>query len=245
MHEMNSSRSGRINRDSAERLLSAAAVEPRGVPDALIHLLAAARAIAQPAELAGESAAMDAFRAVLLGPTPHPRRRSMLQTALAKFLTLKVAAAAVVTVAATGGVALAATNGALPDALSNHSPTAKPSAHSTADDSAKPSASTGAKGSPSPSLVGLCRAYQAGAGDNPGKALENPAFTALITAAGDKDKVTAYCGSLLAAQKSAHPTPKNGPGGAPTTHPTGKADSHPTGAPVGRMTPTPTGGTAS
>ena len=161
----------------------------------------------------------------------------MLQTTLAKFLTLKVAAAAVVTVAATGGVALAASNGALPDALGNHLPFGKATPSASAESSAKPSASTGAKGSPSPSLVGLCRAYRAGAGDNPGKALENPAFTALITTAGGKDKVATYCDTLLAAQKTAHPTPKDHPSGAPTTHPAGKPGTHPTGGPAGHMTP--------
>ena len=33
---------------------------------------------------------------------------------------------------------------------------------------------------PSPSLRGLCQAYTAHAADNPGKALDNPAFAALI-----------------------------------------------------------------
>lgn len=249
---MNAHRPGRINRDTAERLLNGVVVDPQDGPDVLVSLLAATRAVARRDELVDETAAMDAFRAAHLGLIRQPRRRSMLETALAKLLTLKVAAAAVVTVAATGGVALAAANGALPNPLSSDGSKAKPSAHATGEPSpnAGKSAAADAKGTPSPSLVGLCRAYKAGAGDNPGKALENPAFTVLITTAGDKEKVAAYCEALLAAHKSDHGAPTNRPSGAPSTHPTGKTDRHPTGAPTNkstgapstRMTPPPTAG---
>lgn len=249
---MNAHRPRRVDRDTAERLLSGAVVDPQDGPDVLVRLLAATRAPAHPVELAGESAAMDAFRAAHLGLVLQPRRRSMLETALAKLLTLKVAAAAVATVAATGGVALAASSGALPNPLGSDDPKAKPSAHATG----KPSADADGKGnaSPSPSLVGLCRAYKAGAGDNPGKALENPAFSVLITTAGDKEKVAAYCDTLLAAQKGDKTPggPSTRPGGASETHPTGKPDSHPSGpatkptsAPVTRVTPPPTAGATS
>jgi hypothetical protein len=74
----------------------------------------------------------------------------------------------------------------------------------------------GANGSPSPSLVGLCHAVNAGNKDDHGKALENPAFTALITAAGGKEKVDAFCVKLLAAASAAskeHPShPADDPG---------------------------------
>ena len=36
-------------------------------------------------------------------------------------------------------------------------------------------------------MIGLCRAYEAGRGKTSGKALDNPAFTSLITAAGRRD----------------------------------------------------------
>jgi hypothetical protein len=165
----------------------------------------------------------------------------MLHTALAKLLTLKVAAAAAVTVAATGGVALAANSGNLPSPLDDDKPTAGPSASASADadqtrdgtgDTVKPT--TGAQGqgtgtgdhgaaaSPAPSLVGLCRAYTAGAGDNPGKALENPAFTVLVTTAGGRDKVVSYCGALLAAEKPHGKAPTAKPDNGPTTRPTAK-----------------------
>jgi hypothetical protein len=51
---------------------------------------------------------------------------------------------------------------------------------------------------PSPSMAGLCKAYEARKGDNAGKALDSPAFTALITAAGDKDNVDDYCDAIAA-----------------------------------------------
>ena len=147
----------------------------------------------------------------------------MIETALAKLLTLKVAAATVVAVAATGGVALAASNGALPNPLRSNTPSAGESAHPTA----RPSRSAGGEhdaATPSPSLIGLCKAYTAGAGVNPGKALENPAFGALITAAGGRDKVDGYCVTALAANTSSQPTPTRGGGqsldhGTPSTRP--------------------------
>ena len=49
--------------------------------------------------------------------------------------------------------------------------------------------------------------------DDQGKALENPAFTALITAAGGKAKVDAFCVKLLAAAAA-----------APKEHPSHPAD---------------------
>lgn len=154
----------------------------------------------------------------------------MLETALAKLLTLKVAGATAVAAAATGGVALAATNGVLPNPLADNAKV-QPSPHA-AQPSKQAGKSAGAKGaaSPSPSLVGLCHAFTAGAGDNPGKALENPAFTALITEAGDKEKVAAYCDALLA-QANTKPAPSARPTKARPSHTAGKPDSVPTAVP--------------
>ena len=88
----------------------------------------------------------------------------------------------------------------------------------------------GAQGSPSPSMVGLCHAVDAGNKDDHGKALENPAFTALVTAAGGKDKVDLFCATLLA---SASEAPKEHP-----SHPTDSA-SHRTGPPADHGTGKP------
>ncbi|MET8838426.1 hypothetical protein ABZV78_31620 [Micromonospora sp. NPDC004540] len=147
----------------------------------------------------------------------------MSQFVLAKLLTVK-AGAAVLAVTAGVGVAFAAATGTLPGPLTDRP--AKPSTYATAAPSATDGKGRGpaeAKGSPSPNLVGLCRAYRAGAGDNPGKALESPAFRALITTAGDKEKVAAYCAPLVAAEKGrpARPT-------ATPSHPAGRPDSRPT-----------------
>lgn len=151
-----------------------------------------------------------------------------MSVALAKLLTLKVAAVAVVATATVGGAALAAT-GVLPTPFgtggpgSNH-PTGKPGdsdGHSPA--------------SPSPSLVGLCRAFTAGATDNKGHAIDNPAFGALVSAAGGVDKVAGFCETLLATQgadtPSGHPTGRPTVTGPPANVPDHASTGHPTGPP--------------
>ncbi|MEU7875173.1 PT domain-containing protein [Dactylosporangium sp. NPDC049140] len=236
-------RTRRITAATAERLLADAGSDRI---DDQHHLLAAVLAAsagpAQPAELIGRRQAVAGFRTAQLHPAPPQRRQSVIKTALVKLLTVKAATVAVLAVGA-GGVALAATTGALPNPLNSH---ANPAA-SAGDShlSARPSASEHGPGNanPSPSLVGLCHAYTAGAGAEHGKALENPAFGALITAAGGKDKVDAYCAKLLAtsASESARPggQPSEHPTGAPTNHPTGAPTSAPTNHSTGRPSPQP------
>lgn len=129
----------------------------------------------------------------------------MIKVALAKLLTLKVAAVATTAVAA-GGVAVAAGTGAIPSPFG-----AKPSASS----SAKPG-DNHAKGSPSPSLEGLCNAYSNGNKQDKGKALENPAFTALIDAAGGKDKVEAFCADLAKNAPANRPSDAGRPSAKPS-----------------------------
>lgn len=129
----------------------------------------------------------------------------MIKAALAKVITVKVGLAVGAAVTA-GGVALAAGNGNLPNPFeakpkASHSPAAK-------DNSAK--------GNPSPSLVGLCRAYSAGNKEERGKSLENPAFTALIDEAGGKDKVEGYCDGVL---RSAAPAGRPSDAGKPSARP--------------------------
>lgn len=152
--------------------------------------------------------------------------------------TRKVAAApaavlaAVGMVVAGGGIALAASHGALQVPFTGHdnrpadapsatatvnpgltrTPAAEPSDDATTETSepSEPSASA----TPSPSLDGLCVAYQAGA---MAKAASNPAFTALITAAGGADQVDAYCVSRIGA--STHPAKPTHPA-RPTQVPT-------------------------
>ncbi|MEU5266598.1 hypothetical protein [Amycolatopsis sp. NPDC021455] len=249
----------RIDRHTAEQLLSGVPVD---APDALTGLLAAAAAPPRDGELAGEHAAMSAFlEAAQHAHAPRPRSPSMIKTMLAKLLTAKVAAAAAA-VFAVGGVATAAVTGALPLPAGGSSPAPAASSHAQspansaaeptkthASDATQPEHQPGS--SPSPSLVGLCHAYSAGDKAEHGKALESPAFTALITAAGDKAKVDGYCDTLLKAEAStpAHPTgtpgapadPGNSDQGkshAPETgaHPTGAPETHPSGPPATRPT---------
>lgn len=123
-----------------------------------------------------------------------------------------------------GGVALAAATGHLPAHAGGHpssAPAQPASASATHGKDAiggHPSAST------SPALQGLCRAYQAGAGSNPGKALASPAFTTLINAAGGRDHVASYCAGVLASSPSSHSYSH----GATPSHQTGKPTAHPT-----------------
>jgi hypothetical protein len=144
-----------------------------------------------------------------------------------------------------GGFALAAATGHMPANLSGKPTAAGSAAVATARPAASGKSTSHPASSPSPSLRGLCQAYTAHAGRNTGKALDTPAFTALITAAGGKDSVTAFCTGLLAThpgnastshqagKPSSHPTPANTrhptgrPTAAPTNHPTGKPTSHP------------------
>ena len=162
-----------------------------------------------------------------------------------KLLGAKLGIAAALAAAATGGVALAAaahtqtepahhaTPASTPVAAPSHAGTPTPKAATTtapapghgATASAAPPAPAGGVGShpsasrpsasPSPALRGLCIVYFAMGGAD-GKVIDNPAFRALVTAAGGKGKVTAYCKTLLRADPN----------------PTGPARSHPVGPPI-------------
>jgi len=165
---MSTHRSRRIGRHTAEQLLRGG--RPAGA-DAVSDLLTAASAPAGAGELAGEQAALAAFRSARLAPAPQPRRPSMLKTALAKVLTVKIAAAAV-TATAAGGIALAAATGNLPAQRDDtpRSPSTGQVVETTVTGPSGNKDATGkgtntdkdGKGSPSPSLEGLCHAYSAG-----------------------------------------------------------------------------------
>jgi hypothetical protein len=153
----------------------------------------------------------------------------MIQTTLAKLLTVKVAAAAI-GVTALGGAALASGAGPLPNQLADTTPKAQASSSSVTGPrsegaggrqspkttlSPKVKKDKEAKGRPSPSMVGLCRAYAAKPAGQRGKSLRSPAFTALITSAGGRQNVTGYCALVLAVKASdapGHPNGKPKPG---------------------------------
>lgn len=138
-----------------------------------------------------------------------------------------------------GGVALAAATGHMPSSFTGKPAAAASAASATETPSANGNPSGHPASSPSPSLRGLCQAYTAHVGSNPGKALESPAFSALITAAGGKSNVAAFCAAKLAVQ------PGNGhashPGGKPSSLPTAANTSHPTGKPTAMPSGHPTG----
>jgi hypothetical protein len=158
---------------------------------------------------------------------------------LAKVLTVKAAVIAA-TVMAAGGVAVAAVTSNLPGQNGNSGQVSATSSvestpeqnrgpdksgeHGKPTDKDKPKGNedkqegkdTNGNPSPSPSLVGLCNAYTAGQKSEHGKALENPAFSALVTAAGGKENVDKFCDDLLTVAKPGHPEDKPS-----KDHPTG------------------------
>jgi hypothetical protein len=263
---MSTHRDRRITRAEAEQLLRTG----QGGPEALSALLAAAASPAAAGEFAGEGAALAEFRAASLSTVPSPRRRHLtVKTALANLLTAKLAAAAAVAATATGGVALAAATGHLSGSTHPAAhPVAVTSVAGATDDpgetpgtesggapatEAAESRDTGGSATPSPSLVGLCRAFQAGATDNPGKALQNPAFSVLVSTAGGADNVAAFCLEMVGPAVShtghgrmsgapvSHPVgPPAGHPGPPSPLPGGGRSGHPTGAPVSHPTGAPT-----
>lgn len=195
----------------------------------LAAVLSAATAPAHPDELSGERAVLAAFEeAAQLAPVPSPRRTNVLKSTLAKIVTVKVAVVAAAAAGATG-VVLASTSGVLApgDGPADHGPADHPpavhsSAHTPAgtprngdnDDNGEGAGKSGE--APSPSMAGLCNAYTAHKTDNPGKVLDNPAFTALITAAGGKDNVDEYCETVAndsGQSDDTHGKPADAPGG--------------------------------
>jgi hypothetical protein len=234
--EMNIQTRRRLDRDTAENLLNGVRGGSYADHYMLVSLLTAAAAPARPGELASEQASLAALRIARLVPTVEPRRPSMIKAMVMKILTVK-AGVALATVTAAGGVALAASTGNLPTALTgaghagvsasaSASPGAgNPSVDPSASNGKDKGESPGAHGSPSPSLVGLCHAVSAGNKTEQGKALESPAFTALITAAGGKDKVAAFCTAVLASAsaepKASHPADGTKPSERPAERPSG------------------------
>ena len=215
-----------LHRANAEAILTGTATER----SELTQIIAAARGPATSDELGGEAAAMIRFQAARLEPAAAHGvtvRKRMSD----KLLAAKVGIAAALAAAATGGVALAAaahtqtepahhahpasTSVAAPSHDRTPTPRATkaaipppppPPSHAAAA-SAAPTAPGGARShpsaSPSPSLRGLCIEYLANEITG-GKRLDNPAFGALVTAAGGKSKITIYCLTLLRADP--HPT---------------------------------------
>jgi hypothetical protein len=196
----------RLTRTATERLLDGG-----DGPADLRHLLDVAAGPGTTSELAGEGAALAAFvdapRTASL-PSHPPRGTSMLSAVLSKILAAKAIAAIALVAGATGGIALAAQSTGVPEdrpAAGAHTSTDTPPSASPEpgrqDGSDRPAGAAGQVGGQSnpateQSMAGLGHAWTTGAADDHGKAAQNPAFTALVAAAGDPDAVAAYCADL-------------------------------------------------
>jgi hypothetical protein len=235
----------KIDRAAAERLLRGEPADPRQQDDLLAVLLATAVAPARASELAGEEAAVAAFRqarAAARGGVASLGLADRSHSAVGEVSTLTDLpgktgpektgpkkrepgrgwirhpvwlALAALTATTAGGVALAASSGPWSRQPADQRPaTATPTPAPPAAPGSGQGQSGTAGATPHPSLVGLCRAYSAGAGSASGKALDNPAFTSLLRAAGGKDKVPAFCADVLAAEaRKAGKAKKSAPSG--------------------------------
>lgn len=251
---MSTHRPREVDPAAAERLLGGGAVVPADVSDELNRLLAVARAPAQPGELAGEEQVLAVFRRLQGAQVPGPRAaRPLRGSGFASLFTMKVAAVSALTVATvSGGVVLAATTCSLPGGPTPGGPATTPKPTYVASETSAGSpfrAEAGAQPSPSqpfpsqspsPSLFGLCQAFLNSAGDNPGKALESPAFEALIAEAGEKDKVGEYCDGILAGWRGGQPSHPDRPNVPPTVDAPGRPPTVPPGPPGAG--PRPAGG---
>ncbi|WFE54068.1 hypothetical protein [Micromonospora sp. WMMD1155] len=199
------------------------------------RLLAAAAGPVRPGELAGEEAALAAFRAARAEQSPsaaHRVRRRRLTTGAAAWI-------GAVAVTATAGAAFAAVRQdwipvpvAPEPSRTSPTPDSPRSGEPTRSPAQTPSRGTASPQPPSPgtpsvaappahspttgSLHGKCRAWSAKKPDQREKALRTPAFERLVTAAGGADRVEEYCRRLgaeakpSAPAKSAAPHPPSG-----------------------------------
>lgn len=195
-----------LDRETAEHLLDGAGATDHVDVGALSHLLASAAGPAKPHELAGENAAVMAFRAARIEPQRGFSWR--------RLLTFKAIAAVVAAIAA-GGLAFASTTGIIPGPFKVDPPLPSPSTTATRSAPETASASPGAETSasahlspPSEALQGLCQAYLAKPPGERGKALQSPAFSELVAAAGGADKVDAYCAVPAEGKPEKSPPPK-------------------------------------
>ncbi|RLP95557.1 hypothetical protein [Micromonospora sp. CV4] len=249
----------RMDQETAERLLGGT-IEPSTGSRPVVLLLTAARAAPRPAELAGEDVAVLAFRrerhgrlhpdperrageGVALGAPTVSRRPARHPRGLAGFGAR--AAVAALALIVSGGVALAAATGgpaprppqpptATPPAPVGPPPVTDPVTGGEARSGAPATSGPAPSSSVAAEMAGLCRAYQAIAGNDHGRALDNPVFSGLIVAAGDRQRVPGYCERVLAAaprgasdgRPGAAPSRRPQTPGSPKTRPTAAGPDH-------------------
>jgi hypothetical protein len=219
-----------LSEATAERLLSGDLTSPPDGAERLAAVLAAASAPGRPDELAGEAAAMAAFRA-----RPATVRRWSLRHAL----TVKATAAIVAATVAAGGVALASGTGLLPIPFVPDKPepvpsvTEAPAARTPAPKRTPSPAQTPPPAPPAPNdtLPGLCAEYQKKTNAEKQKELKTKRFEELVREAGGADRVEAFCVQVLAA------TPQPGKGNGGNNNQGNAAPSGPPGAAAGSGAP--------
>src|SRR3954464_3469178 len=160
-------------------------------------LLGSARAPATPPELTREDEAVMLFHRAHLDRSSAPRRDEMRATPSARTGIKAAAVSAGAVLLLSSGVAFAATGRAPWQA-----PDAAAGAHTTSASDTPSHAGTPARGPGSTAFRGLCRAYLSGNKAVQGRALQSPAFGALLMAAGGVDGVATFCATATAA----HPT---------------------------------------
>jgi hypothetical protein len=217
-----------MDRETAERLLSGAEPTPRTV--AVANLLASAAAPATASELAGEYAALAAFRAVKRSP-------KTLRVPVRRLLVLKVSAIAALVTA--GGLAFASGTGILPTPFrpapavsmsSATSPGKTPSANRLGSSPGALSTTVGTTATPSSqppaAITALCHSYLGQNTEDRRKSLKKKEFEQLVIAAGAAEEVDAYChaiessganqGSSGGNEDTQQPTPSRSPSSTPT-----------------------------
>jgi hypothetical protein len=232
-----------------EQLLAGGRIEGNG----LSELLGAATMPIHSAEPPGLDSALAAFRSAPAPVAALPARRTPVLKSLLSGLVATKVIAGVAGAAAVGGVALAASSGHLGDGgnsadapgqaiASVHRADATGSLSDSASDSTAADSSSAASSdsssasssahAPTPSLAGLCHAWQAHEQSNSDHTTsaahsawaKSPAFSVLIATAGGSGGVDTYCSVLLAPTTSSSGSPAS----VAPTHPTHPA--HPTQA---------------
>ncbi|MDG4810199.1 hypothetical protein O7634_25890 [Micromonospora sp. WMMD1120] len=224
---------------------------PRSPADPVAALLAAAAAPSRAGEMAGEEAAVAAFRAARADPTPAAADRSGRR----RLTTGAVAWIGAVAATATAGAAFAAvTRDRAPEPVppppARTAPTPTPGTHRSTEPSrpagpatpspALPPPVTGAPSAglpPAGDLDDLCRAWQAKKPAQREKALRTPRFEGLVAAAGGPAQVEAYCQRLVPeGTPTASPVTPT-PAGPPRAKPSPPAKTPPSPLPPGLRTP--------
>jgi hypothetical protein len=201
---------------------------------AVWELLAAATAPPRPHELAGEDAAVAAFRAARDRSVPVGAVGAVAPVRFGRIRRLTASATTWVAVltaaAATAGAAVAAsTQGEQPATrpqivVTTSSPSPTPTASPTRPVEARPAPSAPAPTPPKTDdgadlgpfgrrlHVGLCRLYLVKDAEARRRYLDHPSMRRVIEAAGGRNRVTGYCLRLVG-------PPTHGPGGFPVLPP--------------------------